>query len=560
MNEDMERQILGTMLYDAKVIPDVSEILDTSAFTTHANKLIYNAITDCYEKYGSCDVMLCATELDSNLNRAGGAVELHDMQASIVESVNIDYYVSELKEVWLKRQIINSAQSIKAQVESHGELSATELLDKSQAILYKLDAHHSQNDIRSSDEILPEVVDRIADPSSSGTNTGFIELDKLGAIEGGQFIIIAARPGIGKSTLAINILVNIRTIYNRPVLIFSMEMPAREIQLRIVSMMSGLHFGDLKKGIVKDKQALINAITRIQHQPIFIKDEAGIHINTLRANARQIKREYPDLAAIAIDYLQLARTDAKTVRELEVAEVARAGKNLAMELDVPVIGLSQLSRANERRPNREPQLSDTRECVTGDSTIVDADNGKIVSINEIMNSTKVSNVFTLSEYDFRICKNKLIDVWYVGKKDVYKLSTRNHSIICTKEHKFFTPNGYIELANLKVKDVVLTPSRYKTNAGVFCESIESIEYIGTDEVYDVSVEKIHNLFINNILSSNSGEIENSSDEVLMLDREDAYSNEALGGTIDCYIRKNRNGPLGKIVLGYHKETFRMYNL
>lgn len=562
MNEDIEKQILGTMLYDAKVIPDVSQVLQAAAFSTTTNRLIYNAILRCYEKHGGCDVMLCATELDKDdhLNRVGGGMDLHDMQASIVESDNIDFYVSELKEVWLKRQIISSAQMIKTQVETNGELSASELLDRSQAMLYKLDAHHSQSDVRSSDEILPEVIDKIADPSSSGTNTGFIELDKLGAIEGGQLIIIAARPGIGKSTLVTNMLVNIRTIYNRPVLIFSMEMPAREIQLRIISMMSRLHFGELKKGIVKDKQALIDAITRIQHQPIFIKDEAGIHINALRANARKMKREHPDLAAIAVDYLQLVRTDPKNTRELEVSEVARACKNISMELDIPVLGVSQLSRSNERRPSREPQLSDLRECVVGGSTIVDADNGKTVSINEIMNGVKVENVFTLSEYDFRIRKNKLVDVWYVGKRDVYKLSTRNHSITCTNEHKLFTPNGYRELSKLRVKDIILTPSRYKTNAGVFCESIKSIEYIGQEDVYDVSVENIHNLFINNISASNSGEIENSSDTVWMLDREDAYNNQVIGGTIDNYIKKNRNGPLGKAIIGYHKETFKMYNL
>lgn len=421
MTEDIERQILGTMIYDAKVIPDVSQVLHPSAFTTTTNRLIYDAIIKCYDRHGSCDVTLCTSELEKQgqLNRIGGGVYLYDIQARIVESDNIDFYVSELREVWLKRQIASSANLIKTQAETNGELSASELLDQSQAIFYRLDAHNSTNDIKSSDEILGEVVDKIVDPTTSGIKTGFIELDLMGSIEGGQLIIIAARPGIGKSTLVTNILMNIRTIYNRPILIFSMEMPAREILLRVVSLTSRLPFTDLKKGIIGNKQQLIDAVTRIQHQPIFIKDEAGIHINTLRANARKMKREYPNLAAIAIDYIQLVRTDSKAVRELEVAEITRSSKNLAMELDIPVFGVSQLSRANERRTNREPQLSDNRE---------------------------------------------------------------------------------------------------------------------------------------------SGEIEASSDVVLMLDREDAYDNEVPSGTIDCYIKKNRNGPLGKIVLGYDKPTFKMYNL
>lgn len=564
MNEDVERQILGTMLYDCKVIPDVIQILQAQSFTIQSNRILFDAVVKTYQKHGVCDLTLCGAtlEADGNLNRIGGPIDIYDIQARIVESDNIDFYVEELKEKWIRRQIISAANTIKTQAENNTELSASELLDRSQTILYQLDVHHSINDVRSSNEILPEVIDKITNPSSSGTNTGFIELDKIGAIEGGQLIIIAARPGIGKSTLVMNMLVNIKTIYNRPVLIFSMEMPAREIQLRIISMMSRLPFTELKKGIVKDKQALIDAITRIQHQPILIKDEAGIHINTLRANARKIKREYPDLAAIAIDYIQLVRTDSKTVRELEVAEVTRSSKNLAMELDVPVIGVSQLSRSNERRSNREPQLSDTRECITGDCTIVDADSGKTISINQIMNGTKVKHIFAVNK-KLLIVKQKLIDVWFVGNKDVYRLTTKygNDSILCTDSHKFLTEDGkFTKLSNLKIGEMIATPNKYQPDATLLWDDIEYIEYIGKEDVFNIQVLNDHNLFINNILVANSGEIENSADIVLMLDREDAYNDDVIGGTIDCYIKKNRNGPLGKVVIGYHKETFKMYNL
>ena len=360
------------MMTDRAVIPRVVSALGQTSepFFTTDNQLIYAAILSSYERNNKVDPLLVANELEKidQLNRAGGAVYLYDLQAQIVETESTELYAQIVQEKWFRRQLVRAGQQIDTLAHDQ-ERELSDVLSQAQEEVFRL----SHADARRGSvliaplvrEVLKEVEDSYGNEHKIlGVSTGFFDLDVMtSGLQPGDLSIIAARPSMGKSTLVLNIAQNIAR-NNLPVLIFSLEMPARHVVMRMLAVEAEIDFGRLRSGSLTEEhwESLAQATSRLISATIFINDARGLTVQELRAEGRRLKAQYDNLAVIIVDYLQLLSGSSKYYgRVEEISDISRSLKTLAWELNVPIIACSQLSREVERRPDKRPQLSDLRE-------------------------------------------------------------------------------------------------------------------------------------------------------------------------------------------------------
>ena len=372
-DKEAEQAVLGAMMTEKSVIPRVIALLGhtSDAFFTTDHQLIYTAILAVYERVSKADPLLVADELNrtDRINRVGGAGYLYELQAPIVETESTEFYADILHEKATRRRLIQAGSAIRdlAQDES---IELTEVLNQSQEAVFELGQNDAQRGFQPINAIVTSSIDAIEklfhkQDRFLGVPTGFMDFDHMtSGLQPGNFVIIAARPGMGKTTLVLNMAQNIAIEQERPVGIFSLEMPAQDIVMRMLSAESHIDFGRLRTGNFSEDywRPLTEAAGRLSEAPIFINDNRGLTVQSLRAEGRRLKGEHTKLALIIVDYLQLLRgTGRYNQREQEISEISRALKVLAWELDVPIIACSQLSREVERRPDKQPQLSDLRE-------------------------------------------------------------------------------------------------------------------------------------------------------------------------------------------------------
>lgn len=383
-DKDAEQAVLGAMMTEKAVIPRVIALLGhtSDAFFTTDHQLIYSAILAVYERVSNADPLLVADELKrtNQINRTGGAGYLYELQAPIVETESTEFYADILHEKATRRQLIQAGAAIRelAQDES---IEIAEVLNQSQESVFELGQNDAQRGFQPINPLVTTSIDAIEklyhkQDRFLGVPTGFMDFDHMtSGLQPGNFIIIAARPSMGKTTLVLNMAQNIAIEQERPVAIFSLEMPAQDIVMRMLSAESRIDFGRLRTGNFSedDWSPLAASASRLGKTSILINDNRGLTVQGLRAEGRRLKGEYNDLALIIVDYLQLLRgTGRYTQREQEISEISRSLKVLAWELNVPIIACSQLSREVERRPDKQPQLSDLREsgAIEQDADIV----------------------------------------------------------------------------------------------------------------------------------------------------------------------------------------------
>ena len=372
-DKEAEQAVLGAMMTEKSVIPQVITKLGHApdAFLTNDHQLIYLAILEVYDRFSNADPLLVADELKrkNHINRTGGTGYLYELQAPIVETESTEFYADILHEKAMRRQLIQASAKIRelAQDETIGLL---EVLNQSQESVFELGHDESRRGFQALRPLITTSVDAIEKLYHKadrflGIPTGFMDFDHLtSGLQPGNLIIIAARPSMGKTTLVLNMAQNIALEQKRPVAIFSLEMPAQDIVMRMLAAESQIDFGRLRTGNFGEDQwaPLSDGASRLGKAPILINDNRGLTVQGLRAEGRRLKGEHNDLALIIVDYLQLLRgTGRYHAREQEISEISRALKVLAWELNVPIIACSQLSREVERRPDKQPQLSDLRE-------------------------------------------------------------------------------------------------------------------------------------------------------------------------------------------------------
>ena len=365
-----EQSVLGGMLLSKDAIADVVESLRASDFYKPAHETIYEAILSLYGHGSPADAITVADELKKRgeLTRVGGASYIHTLIASVPTAANAQYYAEIVKEHAIMRRLIEAGTKI-AQLGYANETEVDTLVDQAQAEIYAVTDGNAKEDYVSFSEAL-EATMREIDANSNrpdgvyGVPTDFIELDELtGGLHGGQMIVIAARPGVGKSTLALDIARSAAIHHHMATVFFSLEMSRTELAMRVLSAEGKISMGRLKKGDL-DTEGWTNLATlqgRIDSAPLFIDDSPNMTLMEIRAKCRRLKQRN-DLKLVVLDYLQLMSSGKKVEsRQQEVSEFSRSLKLLAKELDVPLIALSQLNRGSEQRTDKRPMVSDLRE-------------------------------------------------------------------------------------------------------------------------------------------------------------------------------------------------------
>ncbi len=367
-NVEAERSVIGSMLMDKNAIVNVSGWLLSEHFYDDRNAKIYKVIVDLFLDNIPVDLVTVADKLNKEkvLKKVGGRTYLTDLINSVPTASHAEEYAELVKEAATRRGLISSASEITS-LSFDENIPVTEVVDKSENLLFNVAQAGVKTNFLHIKELLKEAYERAEradkDEAYLGISTGFRDLDNLlGGFQKSDLIILAARPSVGKTSLALDMLRHAALVEKKKVGFFSLEMSNTQIADRLLGMQSGVPFWEMRTGKLTDDQfvKLADTMGELSDADIFIDDKAGQHINEIRTKARRLALE-KGLDIIFVDYLQLMHASNKESRTLEVSEISQGLKNLAKELDIPVIALSQLSRAIEQRQGRRPQLSDLRE-------------------------------------------------------------------------------------------------------------------------------------------------------------------------------------------------------
>jgi replicative DNA helicase len=367
-----EQSVLGGMLLSKDAIADVLEKLRPSDFYRPAHQNVYDAILDLYGRGEPADAVTVAAELDRRglLRRIGGAPYLHTLISTVPTAANAGYYAGIVAEKALLRRLVEAGTRVVQYGYAGAEGSdVAEVVDRAQAEIYEVTDRRLSEDFVALEDLLQPTMDEIDAIASAGglargVPTGFAELDEVtNGLHPGQMIIVAARPGVGKSTLGLDFLRSCSIKNRMASVIFSLEMSKSEIVMRLLSAEAKIKLADMRSGRMNDDDwtRLARRMSEISEAPLYIDDSPNLTMMEIRAKARRL-RQRADLRLIVIDYLQLMTSGKKfESRQVEVSEFSRNLKLLAKELEVPVIAISQLNRGPEQRTDKKPMLSDLRE-------------------------------------------------------------------------------------------------------------------------------------------------------------------------------------------------------
>jgi len=369
-NIEAEMAVLGSMLIDEEAISQALEIIDENCFYKSAHKEIFSCIVELFNKDKAVDIITLSEELSKNqkLEQIGGVSYLTMLANSVPTAANINHYAKIVKEKSILRTLINHATQIVGESFSP-ETNVDEILDKAERLIFEIaDRRVEGNFVPIKDVIKSsiETIDKLYQQKAhvTGIATGFIDFDiRTAGLQNSDLIVVAGRPSMGKSAFAINMVEYIGVEEKIPVAFFSLEMSKEQLVQRLLCSHARIDAHKLRTGHLSssDWPNLTKAAGSLSEAPIFIDDTPGISVMELRAKARRLKAHH-NIKVMFLDYLQLMRGPAKAEnRQQEISEISRSLKALARELNIPLVAISQLSRAVETRSDHRPQLSDLRE-------------------------------------------------------------------------------------------------------------------------------------------------------------------------------------------------------
>lgn len=383
---DLEEAVLGALMLNSNALNATIETLHREYFYKPENQYIFDAIHKLFSESYPVDLLTVVERLrnDGTLEAAGGAYYVTQLTNNVVSGAHIEFHVRVLSEKFIQRELIRiSTETI---TESYDPTTdVVSLLDITEQRLMDINDKNFRSDYKSLGTLVGEAIKMIDESQNSeegvsGQPTGFVELDRMtSGFQPGTLIILAARPAMGKTAFALCMARNIAVEFNKPVAFFSLEMTGVELAMRLISSETSIESGKLKKGERLndyEQQQLAEKSQTLNEAPLFIDDTPQLTIFELRAKCRRLKQQHPDLAMIFIDYLQLMQGSGDNRngnREQEISTISRQLKALSKELKVPILALSQLSRAVETRGgDKRPQLSDLREsgAIEQDADIV----------------------------------------------------------------------------------------------------------------------------------------------------------------------------------------------
>lgn len=374
---EAEQSILGSMMLDNRVIDEISSELEVRDFYRNDHQLIFNEIVRLDERGEAADVVTVSESLThaGELDQVGGLAYLGALAKNTPNTGNVKSYAKIVRDRAILRRLIESANDIIQKSYQPEGRSPEEILDFAESVIFEIAKNNNQAKagFRKIDGLLAEAVDRIEElfntkQAVTGVPTGFTDLDKkTSGLQGGDLVIVAGRPSMGKTSFAMNLVEYAAINQDLPVAVFSMEMPGAQLATRLLASLSRVNSGKLRTGQLdsEDWPKLTSAVGILQDKNIYIDDTPALSPLEVRTRARRLAAEHEHgLGLIMLDYLQLMRgndTGGGENRTMEISNITRALKGLAKELDCPIIVLSQLNRSLEQRPNKRPVMSDLRE-------------------------------------------------------------------------------------------------------------------------------------------------------------------------------------------------------
>jgi replicative DNA helicase len=540
---------------------------------------------------------------------------------------NVEHWSRIIKERAVLRNLIHASNRI-AQSCYEAEEDAATLLDRAEKSIFDIAERRIRQGFVGIRDIVKEsfrTIDQLSQSKDlvTGLATGFVDIDEMtSGLQKGDLVIVAARPAMGKTSFCLNIAQNASLRAGETVGLFSLEMSKEQLVLRMLCSDARVDAHRLRTGKLQEKDwaRLAKAYADLSNSRIFIDDSASVTPLEMRAKCRRLKAEH-GLGLVIVDYLQLVTGGVRIEnRQQEISAISRSMKGLAKELSVPVVALSQLSRAPEARTDRRPQLSDLRECVTGDTLVVLAD-GLRVPIVELVGATP--EVLAISP-EQRLVGARSDKVWWVGRRPILRITLASgRSLKATARHRLLGARGWVRVGDIQTGDRLalartlpeptgaafglvraamarrgitqrgmaamrgtsyggtahfsFAPSRstvasYATlleddglrrlaENELFWDRVLSVESAGEEDVYDLTVPGPANWLADGIVSHNSGALEQDADVVMFIYREEEYKpTDENRGIAEIIIGKQRNGPTGSRKLAFIREFTRFENL
>ncbi len=379
-NTDAEEAVLGAILVSPVCLTRVVEFLTPESFYKPAHRYVYEAMLQLFNSNDRIDIVSVSDVLNMNqkLELVGGRAFINDLSFKTITTSNVEYYAKQIQEKAIKRSLINAGSEI---VTSGYELTPVEeSLEKAERLIFNIASQKATKDLTHVKDLVLKTYEKIEyryqhRGELTGVSTGFYELDEMtSGLQKSDLIILAARPAMGKTAFALNIAQNAALRGKAPVAIFSLEMSKDQLVQRLLCSEAEVDSQRLRSGnmVDKDWDKMAVAMDAFASAPIYIDDTAGCTLTDIRAKCRRLAMEEPNLGLIVIDYLQLIESSGKEDRMQQISAISRGLKILARELNVPIIALSQLSRAVESRTDKRPMLSDLRDsgAIEQDADIV----------------------------------------------------------------------------------------------------------------------------------------------------------------------------------------------
>jgi replicative DNA helicase len=608
-NLEAEMALLGSVLVDKEMMATVSEIVRAEDFYASLHETIFAALVALNDRGEPLDKIALAEELRSRgmLDKVGGIAYLSSLMDTVATAASAEYYAKIVREKASLRGLIHAGTQItKLGYEAEEDVPAA--LDSSEQIVYDVTNRGSKKSFAPVGDLLLGVFQDLErrfehKGDRTGVTSGFRDIDDYTAgWQPGNLVIVAARPAMGKTSMALNMAVAAAKDERLPVAIFSLEMTKQELVERFISSEGRLDASKLRRGTIKETEweDIGKAMGVLHDLPIYLDDSGSVTVTEIRSRCRRLKSSV-GLAAVFIDYLQLVRPSASgrnVNRNEELSEICRVLKASAKDLGVPIIALAQLNRGVEARQDKRPMLADLRDCLAGDSLITNAETGERWTITDVVNDRMRFNVWAVDER-LRLVQRPIVDAWEVGQKKIFRVTTQSGRVVrCTEGHRFLTVSGWSELKDLVAGRAIAVPrvqpepfrsERGVSHAGlgwrdqgkamsratfaslaqrldysvldalamsdVLWDSIVSIESEGEEPVYDLTVDDLHNFCVNDIITHNSGAIEQEADLVTFLYRDAYYNRETTPDPdlTEFIIAKHRNGKVGTVRLRFLQE-------
>lgn len=368
---ESEQSVLGSCLIDENAVAEAMEVLTKDDFYREDNKMIFDCISSMYSRNEPIDIITLKNELEliGKLEAVGGLEYIADLSEKVPTTANVEKYINIIKQKAIKRNLIDMSNEI-SKLSFDNTIETEKLTELAEREIFKITQKKNMKGVSKLSDLILESINKLEDVYNNGNKkgipTGFIDIDKrMGGLKGSELIILAARPGMGKSAFALNIATHVAKIEKIPVLIFNLEMGKDQLTDRIICSECFIDSKKYRDGKLNEDEwtKLVNGLAEFSSANIFIDDNSSITISEIRSICRKMQLE-ENIGLVIIDYLQLITpSKGKNTREQEVAEISRTLKLIAKELNIPVIALSQLSRANEKRNGKDkrPMLSDLRD-------------------------------------------------------------------------------------------------------------------------------------------------------------------------------------------------------